>query len=591
MKTQTNENESMSRRILIASLLVLAVLCLVLVVVSASPQSQTPVPDTAREAAKMPGFASRLAQAQGARKSLPPLPQSGQPGLAFITPSDGDTVSGTNLLIWVAEAELLLAGRDVVYQWSSDGVTWNTIPLQEAPDSSPGSYATTVDTTTLPQGSLYLRASAWPPLSATESPATIQVTVANGSGSLPQDPVLYDNGHYDGTTTFYNDGGIDGNDNGFFISGPNLPNPLGSFQDISNGFVSVASGTPNQLEFGEWVLSGSTPTSISYELGSSAFGADLGFGTVTQNSSNSVFKFTNSFGYGIYDVTIPVTSAAMTAGNTYWVSLSNAANTGSTQSGAWDIPNSGSGGPATCNFRQSGTNYGDCGLGGESFTITGGNSCNPVSLSLYTTGQSTTLKDPRTRALFARGPDKVRLTYNFEVVANLLSGSNPDLCTEFQNASRSGIWIAPDNSFKLDYKWACNNRLLAQCNPNANPKQCGSGTCTRYPFGGELGLGNDGYSKEETGNGLKIHDPTIDWIDDPGSHGEDASTLAWTRAHIESVDSLWEFKSEVDGSLTKAFCHFILHLEWKPKAAQEPTWTLRVLPDSFFCYPNGIPPQ
>ena len=43
---------------------------------------------------------------------------------------------------------------------------------------------------------------------------------------------------------FYNDGGIDGNDNAFFITGPNFPNPAGSVQDISNGFVSAASGTP-----------------------------------------------------------------------------------------------------------------------------------------------------------------------------------------------------------------------------------------------------------------------------------------------------------------------------------------------------------
>jgi PEP-CTERM motif len=194
---------------------------------------------------------------------------------------------------------------------------------------------------------------------------------------------------YAGTTTFYNDGGIDGNDNGFYITGPSFPNPAGSFQDISNGFIAAASGAPNQLEFGEWVLSGSTPTSIGYEIGTTAFGTDLGFGTVTQNSSNSVFLFTNGFGYGIYDVTIPVTSGAMTAGNTYWVSLSNAANTGSTQSGAWDIPNGGSGGPATCNFRQSGTNYGSCGLGGESFTLTGQSQSTtpePSSILLFGSG-------------------------------------------------------------------------------------------------------------------------------------------------------------------------------------------------------------
>ena len=193
---------------------------------------------------------------------------------------------------------------------------------------------------------------------------------------------------YAGTTTFYNDGGIDGTTGALYISGPNQLNPSGDYQDISNGFIAAASGTPNKLQFGEWVLEGSTPTSISYELGTTVFGTDLGFGTVTQNSSNSVLLFTNADGYGIYDVTIPVTSGAMTAGNEYWVSLSNAANTGSTQSGAWDLAGP-SGGPATCNFRQSGTNYGSCGFGGESFTLTGQSQSTtpePSSILLFGSG-------------------------------------------------------------------------------------------------------------------------------------------------------------------------------------------------------------
>ena len=169
-------------------------------------------------------------------------------------------------------------------------------------------------------------------------------------------------------TIIYNDGGIDGNDNGFFVTGPNNPNFLGSVQDISNGFVAAASGTPNQLAWGEWIASGIAPTSFSYELGSTAFGTDLGSGTVAQNSTNSVKLFTNGFGYDVYSVTVPVTSAAMTAGNEYWVSISNASDAGSSSTEGWDLagPN---GGPATCNFRQSGTNYGDCGIGGESFTL------------------------------------------------------------------------------------------------------------------------------------------------------------------------------------------------------------------------------
>jgi hypothetical protein len=78
----------------------------------------------------------------------------------------------------------------------------------------------------------------------------------------------------------------------------------------------------------------------------------------------------------------------MTAGNSYWVSLSNASDSqGNNSTEAWDIPNAGSGGPATCNFRQSGTNFGDCGLGGESFTLTGGGTTpEPSSILLFGSG-------------------------------------------------------------------------------------------------------------------------------------------------------------------------------------------------------------
>ena len=171
--------------------------------------------------------------------------------------------------------------------------------------------------------------------------------------------------------TFFNDGGIDGNDNAMLITGPDNPNLQGTVLDTANGFVAAIYGTPNTLEFGEWIQTGFTPASVSYEIGTSAFGTDLGSGTVTQDSYNSRFLFTNAFGWDVYDVIISVTSTFMTGGNTYWVSLSNASDAqGDDSTEAWDIPNRGSGGPATCNIRQSGINLGDCsGLGGESFTL------------------------------------------------------------------------------------------------------------------------------------------------------------------------------------------------------------------------------
>jgi hypothetical protein len=172
----------------------------------------------------------------------------------------------------------------------------------------------------------------------------------------------------------FSEGPIDGNDNAFFVTGPAFPNFLGSVQDISNGFVAASSSIYyfTYLEFGEWSVG--APTSFSWSVGSGAFGNDIGSATVGQNAFNSVFLFTNGFGYGVYDVKVQVTYLAITAGNTYWLTISNATDASNDGTQAWDIPNGGSGGPAICNVRQSGTNFGACIedgviLGGESFTI------------------------------------------------------------------------------------------------------------------------------------------------------------------------------------------------------------------------------
>jgi hypothetical protein len=181
----------------------------------------------------------------------------------------------------------------------------------------------------------------------------------------------------------YNDGGIDGNDNAFFVTGPAANNFLGTNQDISNGFLA-AGGTGHQLDWGEWSVG--TPTTSNWSIGTTAFGNDVASGTAT--AADLHYKFTNALGYGVYDVNIPI-NVSFTAGNTYWLTISNATDAAADGTQAWDIPNGGSGGPATCNFRQSGTNFGNCGLGGESFTIgnaTGGTTPEPSSIMLFGSG-------------------------------------------------------------------------------------------------------------------------------------------------------------------------------------------------------------
>jgi hypothetical protein len=117
----------------------------------------------------------------------------------------------------------------------------------------------------------------------------------------------------------FNDGAIDVHDNAAFITG----SKYGNFENISNGFTAAASATPTTLTFGLWIDTGIAPAAVSYEIGTSAFATDLGSGMVTLNGSNRTFLFHNIAG-DVYFVTIPVTSLKMIAGDTYWLSLSNA---------------------------------------------------------------------------------------------------------------------------------------------------------------------------------------------------------------------------------------------------------------------------
>lgn len=182
--------------------------------------------------------------------------------------------------------------------------------------------------------------------------------------------------------TLYSNGPINGNLNAFFIDGPG--GPIG--QSISDGFIASASGAVTSLNFGEWTLGGA-PTVVNWSLGTSSFSGDIasGGGAVT-----STFLGTNGFGYGIYDTQISI-SGALTAGNTYYLTLSGANDSGGTHFDAWDDNE----GPASCYF-QSGIGSGGCPTTeSESFTLNGS--------SATTTTASSSTPEPSTMMLFGSG--------------------------------------------------------------------------------------------------------------------------------------------------------------------------------------------
>ena len=91
-------------------------------------------------------------------------------------------------------------------------------------------------------------------------------------------------------------------------------------------------------------------------VGTSVLGGDLGGGSTAQ--VGYTFLFTNEYLFSVYDVTVTGLSGALTAGQTYYLTLNKANDSGFTQSDGWDV----NGGPATCTFYVYGFPSHDCGV-------------------------------------------------------------------------------------------------------------------------------------------------------------------------------------------------------------------------------------
>jgi hypothetical protein len=166
-------------------------------------------------------------------------------------------------------------------------------------------------------------------------------------------------------SVLYTDGASQGT-NAFFIDGPNA----GPFsQNISDSFVATNGGNAGSFDAGIWVNTGTTPTTLSWWLGTSAFGSELSSGTAALGAGTNTLVFSNNeFAYDVYSVHVGGLSGALIAGNTYYLTLGNANNSAGDQFVGWDVIE----GPSSCTFAVGGNVVGDCGLGGEAFTINSG---------------------------------------------------------------------------------------------------------------------------------------------------------------------------------------------------------------------------
>ncbi|HEY1559420.1 MAG TPA: PEP-CTERM sorting domain-containing protein [Caulobacteraceae bacterium] len=168
-----------------------------------------------------------------------------------------------------------------------------------------------------------------------------------------------------GAGTIFDDGPTDGTVNGFFIAGPN--GLAAGNQSIYDTFTATGSGTVGELQVGLWVPTGETPTTFTWWLGTTSLDNSLGGGTVTLSSADYVFHNDSGVGFDVYDVTLTgLSSAMLTAGSTYVLTLGNGNDSLGDEFVAWDN----NGGPASCGFFQSGVDLGSCiPGGGEAFTL------------------------------------------------------------------------------------------------------------------------------------------------------------------------------------------------------------------------------
>ena len=168
--------------------------------------------------------------------------------------------------------------------------------------------------------------------------------------------------------TVFSEGPILSGDNALFIDGNG--GPFG--QSLSDGFVAAASGSGGQVYFGEWVLAGTVPTGVTWAIGNNNFSGTLtaasGFGTSLYCSSGG--SGCDPYGYDVYISHFSISGTSFTAGDEYWLTLTNATDNQGVGYNGWDIT---SAGPATCDFEVGvivpGGGAG-CGYPGESFTIT-----------------------------------------------------------------------------------------------------------------------------------------------------------------------------------------------------------------------------
>ena len=134
--------------------------------------------------------------------------------------------------------------------------------------------------------------------------------------------------------TLYSNGPVNGTFDAVTINGG---------QEISDSFTLTSTSTITGADFGAWLFTGDTLSSVDWSIGTTPFG-----GSVSTASTTGVFDFNNGGGFDIYTESFSTGSLTLGPG-TYYLTLQNAVASNG-DSAFWDINN----GPSVAYFQNEG---------------------------------------------------------------------------------------------------------------------------------------------------------------------------------------------------------------------------------------------
>jgi hypothetical protein len=106
---------------------------------------------------------------------------------------------------------------------------------------------------------------------------------------------------------------------------------------VSDSFTLSQTSTVTSVDFGAWVASGGTATSVDWSITSTLGSSGTFYGSAAGAALSGVFQNTNTSGLDVYQETFSVASLSLGPG-TYWLNLTNTLVTNGSQA-FWDKNN------------------------------------------------------------------------------------------------------------------------------------------------------------------------------------------------------------------------------------------------------------